>query len=126
MGNNPDQLLATGETGIVASGDPSAAANRAGRDKTPKDKKIPNDKRQTTPYMTKYERARILGTRALQIRSVQLLRWLTGEEGVLTCAALQYECSSSGRFRGRDRSATDCHQGVERKEDTLDRSEIYA
>jgi hypothetical protein len=35
-----------------------------------KDKKIPNDKRITTPFMTKYERARILGTRALQIRWV--------------------------------------------------------
>jgi DNA-directed RNA polymerase I, II, and III subunit RPABC2 len=33
-----------------------------------KDKRIPNDKRSTTPYMTKYERARVLGTRALQIR----------------------------------------------------------
>ncbi|XP_064629121.1 DNA-directed RNA polymerases I, II, and III subunit RPABC2-like [Lineus longissimus] len=29
--------------------------------------KVPNDKRVTTPYMTKYERARVLGTRALQI-----------------------------------------------------------
>ncbi|CAI5759754.1 unnamed protein product [Candida verbasci] len=28
---------------------------------------IPKEKRTTTPYMTKYERARILGTRALQI-----------------------------------------------------------
>ncbi|KAK6197446.1 subunit common to RNA polymerases I, II, and III [Scheffersomyces amazonensis] len=28
---------------------------------------IPKDKRSTTPYMTKYERARVLGTRALQI-----------------------------------------------------------
>jgi len=28
---------------------------------------IPKDQRTTTPYMTKYERARILGTRALQI-----------------------------------------------------------
>src|SRR5258708_23815351 len=28
----------------------------------------PNKVRVTTPYMTKYERARILGTRALQIR----------------------------------------------------------
>lgn len=28
----------------------------------------PNEERITTPYMTKYERARILGTRALQIR----------------------------------------------------------
>ena len=33
-----------------------------------KEKKIDNDKRTTTPYMTKYERARVLGTRALQIR----------------------------------------------------------
>lgn len=33
-------------------------------------KKIDNDKRSTTPYMTKYERARVLGTRALQIRYV--------------------------------------------------------
>ena len=29
--------------------------------------KIPNNKRITLPYMTKYERARVLGTRALQI-----------------------------------------------------------
>ncbi|QPG73838.1 hypothetical protein FOA43_001153 [Brettanomyces nanus] len=28
---------------------------------------VPKDQRITTPYMTKYERARILGTRALQI-----------------------------------------------------------
>lgn len=41
--------------------------------KTPKDKKIPKDQRTTTPYMTKYERARILGTRALQIRLVNLI-----------------------------------------------------
>jgi len=30
-----------------------------------------NKVRMTTPYLTKYERARILGTRALQIRSVE-------------------------------------------------------
>lgn len=35
-----------------------------------KEKKIEDDKRTTTPYMTKYERARVLGTRALQIRYV--------------------------------------------------------
>ena len=29
----------------------------------------PNKVRVTTPYLTKYERARVLGTRALQIRS---------------------------------------------------------
>jgi len=32
--------------------------------------RVDNDKRTTTPYMTKYERARVLGTRALQISSV--------------------------------------------------------
>ncbi len=68
IGQNPDQLLATGERGVVISGDPAAATRGKGQDKAPKDKKIPNDQRTTTPYMTKYERARILGTRALQIR----------------------------------------------------------
>ncbi len=29
--------------------------------------RVPPEKRMTTPYMTKYERARVLGTRALQI-----------------------------------------------------------
>jgi DNA-directed RNA polymerases I, II, and III subunit RPABC2 len=54
---------------VVASGDPNAAANHGkGNDKSHRDKKIPNDQRKTTPFMTKYERARILGTRALQIR----------------------------------------------------------
>ncbi|EMG46468.1 RPO26 DNA-directed RNA polymerases I [Candida maltosa Xu316] len=35
--------------------------------KTTRELAIPKEKRTTTPYMTKYERARILGTRALQI-----------------------------------------------------------
>ncbi|KAI1777595.1 RNA polymerase Rpb6 [Hypoxylon cercidicola] len=56
------------EENVVISGDPSAAANRTkSTTKTEKDMKIPNEDRATTPYMTKYERARILGTRALQI-----------------------------------------------------------
>ena len=33
-----------------------------------KEKRVPDHERSTTPYMTKYERARVLGTRALQIR----------------------------------------------------------
>lgn len=58
---------------VVASGDPNAAANHGkGNEKSHKDKKIPNDQRTTTPFMTKYEKARILGTRALQIRWVTL------------------------------------------------------
>jgi len=58
---------------FIASGDVAAAAASQGRGAgsgTVTDeskKKIPNDKRTTTPYMTKYERARLLGTRALQI-----------------------------------------------------------
>jgi len=48
---------------VIASGDVGAA-------NTPGSKAIPPDQRTTTPYMTKYEKARILGTRALQIRFV--------------------------------------------------------
>lgn len=61
---------------VVVSGDPSAAAKENA--KSHKDKKIPNDQRITTPYMTKYEKARILGTRALQIRYVPTLYGTTG------------------------------------------------
>jgi len=55
---------------LVVSGDPSAVA--AAREQTNtvrnlREKRVPNEKRTTTPYMTKYERARVLGTRALQI-----------------------------------------------------------
>jgi DNA-directed RNA polymerase I, II, and III subunit RPABC2 len=61
---------------VVTSGDPSAAANAGkGSEKSHRDKKIPDDQRTTTPYMTKYEKARILGTRALQIRWVFLATW---------------------------------------------------
>lgn len=77
-GDDPDN--------IVASGDPSAMAN-AGGDKSLKDKKIPEDQRTTTPYMTKYERARILGTRALQISmNAPVLVDLEGETDPLQIA----------------------------------------
>ena len=52
------------QNNIVASGD-LGGLNAV---KSVKSKKIATDKRTTTPYMTKYERARVLGTRALQIR----------------------------------------------------------
>ncbi|KAF2021857.1 RNA polymerase Rpb6 [Aaosphaeria arxii CBS 175.79] len=54
---------------VVIGGDPSAATKGEEKNtvKSLKDKRIPNDKRTTTPYMTKYEKARVLGTRALQI-----------------------------------------------------------
>lgn len=57
---------------IVVSGDASAAAAAKEKSKNTveneKSRRVDNDKRTTTPYMTKYERARVLGTRALQIR----------------------------------------------------------
>ncbi|EMC94797.1 hypothetical protein BAUCODRAFT_36057 [Baudoinia panamericana UAMH 10762] len=48
---------------VVVSGD----SHHDNTVKGVKSKKIAADKRTTTPYMTKYERARVLGTRALQI-----------------------------------------------------------
>jgi DNA-directed RNA polymerases I, II, and III subunit RPABC2 len=73
---------------VVVSGDPSAAANHGQSSvKAHKDKKIPNDQRSTTPYMTKYEKARILGTRALQISmNAPVLVDLEGETDPLQIA----------------------------------------
>lgn len=56
--------------GAGASGDPNAAAAQSKVMLQQREKKVANEKRTTTPYMTKYERARVLGTRALQIRCV--------------------------------------------------------
>jgi len=67
--NGTNQHEVNGEPGIIPSGDAAAASRHKG-DKAPKDKKIKKEDRKTTPYMTKYEKARILGTRALQIRFV--------------------------------------------------------
>ncbi|POS80141.1 RNA polymerase Rpb6 [Diaporthe helianthi] len=70
---------------VVPSGDPAAAAKDSV--KSHKDKKIPNDQRTTTPYMTKYEKARILGTRALQISmNAPVLVDLEGETDPLQIA----------------------------------------
>ena len=67
----PNGLLNGEVDNFITSGDPAAAAAAAaGGSKRLEDKKIPDDERNTTPYMTKYERARLLGTRALQIRFV--------------------------------------------------------
>lgn len=76
------------EGNIIISGDPSAAANQTkATTKSIKDKKIPNEERTTTPYMTKYERARVLGTRALQISmNAPVLVDLEGESDPLQIA----------------------------------------
>lgn len=56
-----------------------------------KDKRIPDDQRTTTPYMTKYERARVLGTRALQISmNAPVLVDLEGETDPLQIAIKEF------------------------------------
>ncbi|OAA69464.1 DNA-directed RNA polymerases I [Cordyceps fumosorosea ARSEF 2679] len=88
-GDEDQDQLENGEDqdNIVISGDPSAAANAIRADKSSKDKKIPDSERNTTPYMTKYERARILGTRALQISmNAPVLVDLEGETDPLQIA----------------------------------------
>ncbi|KAL4864113.1 hypothetical protein BDV12DRAFT_176613 [Aspergillus spectabilis] len=71
---------------VVVSGDPNAGY--AGKVvEQARAKKIPNDQRTTTPYMTKYERARVLGTRALQISlNAPVLVDLEGETDPLQIA----------------------------------------
>ena len=73
---------ADGERTVV-NGDGSTSK----KELTEADKKIPEDKRTTTPYMTKYERARVLGTRALQISmNAPVLVDLEGETDPLQIA----------------------------------------
>ena len=71
---------------IIASGDRSSQLSaREGGGK--RGKAVPKDQRTTTPYMTKYERARILGTRALQISmNAPVLVQLEGETDPLDIA----------------------------------------
>ncbi|RPA87006.1 subunit common to RNA polymerase I [Ascobolus immersus RN42] len=84
------QYGASGTQDFITSGDPAAAAaaQRDAGGKGKQDKwRIPNDQRTTTPYMTKYERARLLGTRALQISmNAPVLVDLEGETDPLQIA----------------------------------------
>ncbi|GAD94959.1 subunit common to RNA polymerases I, II, and III [Paecilomyces lecythidis] len=71
---------------VVVSGDPNAYAGGKVMEQY-REKKVPNDQRTTTPYMTKYERARVLGTRALQISlNAPVLVDLEGETDPLQIA----------------------------------------
>ncbi|MCJ1442811.1 MAG: DNA-directed RNA polymerases I II and III subunit RPABC2 [Stictis urceolatum] len=60
-GDREDELA---DDNVVAFNEPQAGGKKAA---VLREKKVPDDQRSTTPYMTKYERARVLGTRALQI-----------------------------------------------------------
>lgn len=66
-----ENLDSTDFNNVVTSGDAAEQAMAAKKLNTVsgvQSKKIAREKRITTPYMTKYEKARVLGTRALQIR----------------------------------------------------------
>ena len=56
---DPNQQDATAGRTVVLGHDGSANPRLS--------KRVPDDKRTTTPFLTKYERARVLGTRATQI-----------------------------------------------------------
>ena len=66
----------------------AAGTNKSGETHTgAKGVRIPEEQRTTTPYMTKYERARILGVRALQISmNAPVLVDLEGETDPLQIA----------------------------------------
>ncbi|BDD54584.1 DNA-directed RNA polymerases I, II, and III subunit RPABC2 [Monascus purpureus] len=81
-----DYAPAANEERVVVSGDPNAGY--AGKImEQASSKKVANEDRTTTPYMTKYEKARILGTRALQISmNAPVLVDLEGETDPLQIA----------------------------------------
>lgn len=71
---NDDEATATNGTQVDQDGRIIISSGPGGNDagmlqvgKRALPRAIPKDQRITTPFMTKYERARILGTRALQI-----------------------------------------------------------
>ena len=79
-----DAIDEENEDTIIESGD---LENGMNNNNEKKGKAVPRDQRTTTPYMTKYERARILGTRALQISmNAPVLVQLEGETDPLDIA----------------------------------------
>lgn len=67
VAQNGDDATVKAEDGRTIVNGGYSEADAQMRVKAAKALAIPRDERTTTPYMTKYERARVLGTRALQI-----------------------------------------------------------
>merc|ERR1712127_694227 len=73
--------------GMCGDGIDFIAADEVKNQKKANSKEVPKDLRQTTPFMTKYERARVLGTRALHIAmSAPVMVELEGETDPLRIA----------------------------------------
>lgn len=86
-GNEDDEGMDVDGDNIIASGDRSSGGLNTREGGGKRGKAVPKDQRTTTPYMTKYERARILGTRALQISmNAPVLVQLEGETDPLDIA----------------------------------------
>ncbi|KAJ5121836.1 DNA-directed RNA polymerase I II and III subunit [Penicillium atrosanguineum] len=84
-GDDSYQPAVNGEN-VVVSGDPNSGYSGKLMEQS-REKKVPNAQRTTTPYLTKYERARVLGTRALQISmNAPVLVDLEGETDPLQIA----------------------------------------
>lgn len=85
---DPDARRPAGDANIVTGGDGAPGATKQRNAIAAQAaRRIPNEKRTTTPYMTKYERARVLGTRALQISmNAPVLVDLEGETDPLQLA----------------------------------------
>ncbi|KAJ9103871.1 hypothetical protein QFC21_002333 [Naganishia friedmannii] len=90
-----DHMIDEGAVGVSGAADrdeelgDAGGVNGTSNDATVRTGKVPkaNEKRVTTPYLTKYERARILGTRALQISmNAPVLVPLEGETDPLEIA----------------------------------------
>ncbi|BFZ53315.1 subunit common to RNA polymerases I, II, and III [Savitreella phatthalungensis] len=82
------EVIAPTGPGAQGGGDVSAGVSQGlGSGKKGTGRQVPKEERETTPYMTKYEKARILGTRALQISmNAPVLVALEGETDPLVIA----------------------------------------
>lgn len=70
----------------------------------------PNKVRITTPYLTKYERARVLGTRALQIRCVSPAMFIHSVLLTSLICYVKHERTRPRSPRWRNRCSPNCHK----------------
>ncbi|MCJ1251209.1 DNA-directed RNA polymerases I II and III subunit RPABC2 [Trapelia coarctata] len=89
--DDPDAKMTNGDNIVHLDLDQDRSQTRGVQKKNEvtglREKRIPDDKRSTTPYMTKYERTRVLGARALQIsQNAPVLVDLEGESDPLQIA----------------------------------------
>ena len=88
-----EEYPTTNGENVVVSGDPNAGYAGKVMEQS-REKKVPNDQRTTTPYLTKYERARVLGTRALQIRYIYLIQAIAHMFRLLRCADIWHSMNA--------------------------------